>query len=366
MNLKRTALFPVHQKYNGRMVDFGGWELPIQYESIIKEHHMVRKKAGLFDVSHMGEIEVHGEKAEAFLQYLLSNDINKIAPGQVQYNIMCYPDGGVVDDLLVYKYTTEHYLLVVNAANTDKDFEWIKKNAFPGVEIENLSDDYAQMAIQGPLAEQILQKLTDFELHSIKYYWFQANVEIAGKTAIISRTGYTGEDGFEIYLSPADAIDVWEAILEAGGEDIAPIGLGARDSLRFEAKLPLYGQELGPDISPLEARLGIFVKFDCGDFIGREALLRQKESQPPRVQAELLMLERGIPRSHYEVCQEGKVIGQLSSGGLAPSLEKNLALALVDREYYQPGAEVEVMIRNKPVKAQIVTGAFYRKKTQAS
>ncbi len=366
MSLKRTALFPLHRKYNARMVDFGGWELPIQYDSILKEHHMVRKKAGLFDVSHMGEIEVRGEKAEAFLQYLLSNDIHKIAPGQVQYNIMCYPDGGTVDDLLVYKYNPERYLLVVNAANTDKDFVWIRENAFSGVEIVNLSDDYAQLAIQGPWAEQILQQLTDVDLVDIKYYHFLDDVMVAGKKVLISRTGYTGEDGFEIYLPPKVAPHLFEAILEAGGDNITPIGLGARDSLRFEAKLPLYGQELGPDISPLEARLGFFVKFDCGDFIGREALLRQKENQPPRVQAELVMLERGIPRSHYPVYQEGKVIGELSSGGLAPSLEKNLALALVDREYYQPGAEVEVMIRNKAVKAQIVTGAFYRKKTQAS
>jgi aminomethyltransferase len=363
MLLKQTDLFAMHQKYGGKMVDFGGWDLPIQYEGILKEHHMVRKKAGLFDVSHMGEIEIKGEKAEEYVQYLLSNNIKKMAQYQVQYNIMCYPDGGVVDDLIVYKYSPEHYFLVVNAANTDKDYEWIMENAFPGLEIKNLSDDYVQMAVQGPKAQEILQKLTEDDLDSIKFFWFKPELNLSGVNCIASRTGYTGEDGFEIYLSPEKAAFLWEEILQAGGEDICPIGLGARDTLRFEAKLPLYGQEIGKDISPLEAKLGFFVKLDNDDFIGKEALLAQKEGSMSRIQVEFEMLGKGIPRSHYDVEKNGNNIGWVTSGAYAPSLDKKIGLALINRQYSQAGEEIDVVIRNKRIKARVAEGIFYKKKT---
>ncbi len=269
-----------------------------------------------------------------------------------------------MDDLLIYRYSTSHYLLVVNAANTAKDYEWIFENAFEGVTVKNVSADYVQLAIQGPLAQKILQKICDTDLEQIKYYYFLPEVHLAGISCLISRTGYTGEDGMEIYFAPEHAEKLWEAILQAGGNDIAPIGLGARDSLRFEAKLPLYGQEMDADISPLEAGLGFFVKLDNDDFIGREALIRQKANKPDRVQVEFQMLERGIARSHYEVQKDGQKIGWVTSGAFAPSLDKNIGLALIDRKYAEDGGKLDIMIRSKPVKAQIGKGLFYQKKTR--
>lgn len=360
MSLKRTPLYPMHEKYQGKLVDFGGWELSVQFEGIIKEHHMVRQKAGLFDVSHMGEIEITGEKAEAFVNYLVTNDVKQLAENQVVYTLMCYPDGGVVDDLLVYKYSTTHYFLVVNAANTDKDFEWIKKNLFAGVEAKNLSDQYAQLALQGPKAQEILQKLTDTDLETIRFFWFNPAVKVAGIECIVSRTGYTGEDGFEIYCSNDQAVNLWEAIMEAGGEDVAPIGLGARDTLRFEAKLPLYGQEIDKDITPLEAGLGYFVKLNKDDFIGKDVLVKQKEAKPARVQVEFEMIGKGIPRHEYEVQKNGERIGWVTTGAHSPTFNKAIGLAIVNREFSQEGEEIDIMIRNKPVKARVMKNSFYR------
>lgn len=364
MGLKRTPLYPLHQKYGGKLIDFGGWELPVQYESIIKEHQMVREKAGLFDVSHMGEIEVTGEKAEDFINYMVTNDISTLKDWQIQYSPMCYPDGGVVDDLLVYRYNPNHYLIVVNASNCEKDYSWLKGHAYPGVEVVNVSDQYAQLAIQGPLAQSILQKLTDTNLGSIKFFWFLPDVKIAGTECIISRTGYTGEDGFELYCRPEKACELWEQILAAGGPDIVPVGLGARDTLRFEAKLPLYGQEIDHDITPLEAGLGIFVKLDRGDFIGREPLIRQKSANPERTLVEFEMIGRGIPRSHYRVQKDGQDIGWVTTGAHAPTLGKSVGLALLPREYNSPGQEIDIIIRDKPVKARIGKGLFYKKQTK--
>jgi len=364
MALKQTPLNAMHRYHQGKMVDFGGWDLPVQYEGIIKEHHRVRNQAGLFVVSHMGEIEVKGEQAEAYIQYLITNNVKKIVPYQIQYSPMCYPDGGVVDDLLVYKYSKEHYLLVVNASNTDKDYEWIMRNAFQGLEIRNVSSDYFQLAIQGPLAQSILQRISDTDLNEIAFYHFNPDVHIAGVTCLVSRTGYTGEDGFEIYSSPDHAEFIWKEILQAGGEDIAPIGLGARDSLRFEAKLPLYGQEIDQDISPLEAGLGFFVKLDNDDFIGRESLLQQKTNQTGRQLVEFRMIERGIARSHYEVQKDGKKIGWVTTGSYSPTLEQNIGLALIERSYATPGETIDIVIRNKVVKAEIGKNIFYKKKTK--
>jgi aminomethyltransferase len=362
--LKRTSLYEVHKHHQGKMIDFGGWELPVQYTGIIQEHHLVRTQAGIFDVSHMGEILVTGEKAEGFIQYLMTNDVTKIKDYQVQYTLMCYPNGGVVDDLIVYRYSDQHYLLVVNASNVDKDYEWIISHVSEGVKVTNVSDQYAQIAVQGPKAEEILQKISHTDLSRIRFFWFEPQAEVAGIKCMISRTGYTGENGFEIYLPGAQATELWRSILAAGGDDIAPAGLGARDTLRFEAKLPLYGQELGPDINPLEVGLGTFVKLDSGDFIGREALLQQKESQLSRILVEFEMVGKGIPRSHYEVYKNGEQIGFVTSGAYAPTFGKPIGLALVSRQWSEPGEEFDIMIRSKPVAARVTRGAFYKRPPQ--
>ncbi len=367
MPLQSTPLYPMHLKYKGKIIDFGGWELPVQYEGmgIIKEHHMVRESAGLFDVSHMGEIMVTGERAQDFVQKLVCNDVSRMRDFQVLYSPMCYPDGGVVDDLLIYKYHPAKYLLVVNAANAEKDFAWIKENLMEGVLAEDVSHQYAQLALQGPRAQEILQTLTPTDLDQIKFFQFNPAVKIAGLECIVSRTGYTGEDGFEIYVRPADAVLLWEEILKAGGELVSPIGLGARDSLRFEAKLPLYGQEIDKDITPLEAGLGYFVKLDNGDFIGRSALLEQKQAGLGRKLVEFEMVDNGIPRSHYEVEKDGVNIGHVTSGLHAPTFKKPIGLALIDSKYSAPGTEIDIMIRCKAVKAVVGQGIFYRKRTKS-
>ncbi len=367
MSLKQTPLYPMHLKYNGKIIDFGGWELPVQYEGmgIIKEHNMVREKAGLFDVSHMGEVMVTGDKAEEFVQKLVSNDVKILQDYQVVYGLMCYPSGGVVDDLLVYRYNSSKYLLVINAANVDKDFAWIQENLVPGVSATNISDQYAQLALQGPEAQAILQKIIDVDLNSIRFFWFNPQVKISGVECIVSRTGYTGEDGFEIYVSPQDAAFIWEEILSAGEDLVSPVGLGARDSLRFEAKLPLYGQEIDQDITPLEAGLGFFVKLNGDDFIGRSALLKQKEEGLKRKLVEFSMVGKGIPRSHYEVQKDGAVIGHVTTGLHAPTFKKPIGLALINIEFTEPGTKIDIMIRDKAIEAVVERGIFYKKKTKS-
>lgn len=360
--LKRTPLYPVYAEYGGKTIDFGGWELPVQFSGILDEHEAVRTRAGLFDVSHMGEIEVKGSDALANIQQWITNDASKIEIGQAMYSPMCYPDGGCVDDLLVYRLQADRYLLVVNAANIDKDYEWVKQNAKGDVEITNLSPQIAQLAVQGPSAEKILQKLTEFDLSAIKYYWFAQEVPVGGLRCLVSRTGYTGEDGFELYVAAEHAADLWRKILDTGKEEgIVPTGLGARDTLRFEAKLPLYGQEISASISPLEAGLGMFVKLDKGDFIGRAALARQKEEGPKRKLVGFEMVERGIPRSHYEVQVDGRKIGEVTTGTMGPTVKKNIGLALIETEYAKIGQELDVIIRSKPVKGVIVKTPFYKR-----
>ena len=364
-SLKRTPLFEKHVKYGGRLIDFGGWELPVQYEGILKEHQMVRENAGLFDVSHMGEIIVRGKGAEDFVQYMITNDVKKVAPKQTQYSPMCYEDGGCVDDLIVYKYSPEYYFIVVNASNTDKDFDWMTKHAPADLTVENVSSQFAQFAIQGPKAQAILQKLTNFDLEQIRYYHFEPEVIIDGKICIVSRTGYTGEDGFEIYASAADACELWESLLAAGGAEIAPIGLGARDTLRFVSKMPLYGQDISIDITPIEAGLGFFVKVDKEDkFIGQAALARQKAEGVTHRLCEFEMTGRGIPRSHYDVVHDGKVVGFVTTGMFAPTLQKNMGLAMLPVELKEPGTVIEIIIRDKPVAAEVKKGIFYSKKTK--
>jgi aminomethyltransferase len=360
--LKRTPLYPLYEEYGAKTIDFGGWDLPVQFAGIQKEHEAVRTKAGLFDVSHMGEVEVKGPDALSFVQKITTNDASTLAVNQAQYSIMCYPDGGTVDDLLVYKLAEDHYLLVINAANIEKDVAWMQQHVDGDMTLRNISDETAQLALQGPLAEAVLQKLTDTDLSEIRFFYFKPDVNLSGVSALVSRTGYTGEDGFELYVKPEDAPVLWRKILEAGGEDVLPCGLGARDTLRFEARLPLYGQELNESISPLEAGLGFAVKLEKKvPFIGQEALKKQKEEGIPRKLVGLEMIERGIPRSHYPVYVGETQIGEVTTGTQSPTLKKNVGLALIRKEYSELGTEVDVEIRGKRVKAKVVATPFYKR-----
>src|SRR5665647_1643122 len=344
--VKRTPLYEIHCCLGGKMIDFGGWELPIQYTGIIKEHEQVRNAAGLFDVSHMGEITVKGSNAEKMIENLITNSILKAKEYQVVYSPMCYPDGGVVDDLLVYKFSNQDYLLVVNASNIDKDFSWIKQNMQGyDVDVQNVSDQSAQLALQGPKAEEILQKLVDIQLkEEIKFFYFKPNVMIDGIKAMVSRTGYTGEDGFEIYIKANNAATIWGKLLEAGkAEGLMPVGLGARDTLRLEAALPLYGHELTKDISPIEAGLGKFVKLDKNEFIGKAALINQKDAGVCRKLVGFEMVDRGIARSNYEIQVQGNNIGFVTSGSFSPTLNKNIGLALVEVDYSKEDMEIDIV-----------------------
>ncbi|SDC36796.1 aminomethyltransferase [Candidatus Frackibacter sp. WG12] len=362
-NLKRTPLYQSHVDTEGKIVEFGGWEMPVQYSGVIAEHQAVRNQAGIFDVSHMGEIRVSGEDALKFLQKLLVNDLSEIEDNQVQYTMMCYPDGGVVDDLLVYRYNEDDYLLVVNASNTDKDYKWIKDKEEQGVRVVNQSDEIAEVALQGPLAEEVLQELTDFDLSTIKYFWFEDSVEIAGVEAIVSRTGYTGEDGFEIYTANEGIEKIWNAILDAGQDKgVVPVGLGARDTLRFEANLPLYGHEIGKEKNPLEAGLRYFVALDKEEeFIGQDALKEIEANGYQRKLVGLEMIDRGIPRDGYDLLKDDEKIGVVTTGSYAPTLDKNVGLGYVKTEYAEEGTEIEVQIRRRKCKAKVVALPFYRR-----
>lgn len=362
-DLLRTPLFPLYQQYEGvRCIDFGGWELPVQFSGIQKEHEAVRERAGLFDVSHMGEFTVQGEQAEAFLQQMMTNDVTTLVPGQAQYTLMCYPDGGVVDDLLVYKLEDQHYMLVVNASNIDKDWAWLQEHLIPGVRMTNDSEQTALLALQGPLAVDIIGKVTDTDVSSIEPFRFVQDAEVCGVKLLLSRTGYTGEDGFELYVPADQAAVVWNGLMQAGeGHGLVPTGLGARDTLRFEARLPLYGQELSATISPLEAGVGMFVKLNAGPFIGHEALLQQKTDGPARKLVGIEVLERGIPRPHYPIYAEGVQIGEVTTGTQSPTLKRNLGLALIDSKYAALGTPLEIEIRGKKLKAEVVKTPFHKR-----
>lgn len=362
--LKKTSLFKVHERCGGKIIDFSGWALPVQYEGITAEHKAVRDFAGLFDVSHMGEVEVKGSGALEFVQNLITNDVSTLEDDQVLYTCMCYPNGGIVDDLLVYKFADNHLFLVINACNIDKDFQWIQKNIGSyDVKLTNISNDMSQIALQGPNAEKILQKLTDTKLSETKFFYCKRDVNIAEAECLVSRTGYTGEDGFEIYLSNEDAEIVWNKLLEVGKEyELKPAGLGARDTLRFEAALPLYGNELGEDITPLEAGLEFFVKLNKPNFIGKEALIKQKEKGLNRKLVAFEMIDKGIPRHEYNVLADGKEIGFVTTGYAAPTIKKNIGLALIDIKYSNIGTPIEIKVRKKVLKAKVISKKFYTKK----
>lgn len=361
--LKRTVLFDQYAEYGGKTIDFGGWDLPVQFSSIKAEHEAVRTKAGLFDVSHMGEVLVTGEGSLAYLQKIMTNDVSKLKIGQAQYTAMCYENGGTIDDLLIYKRDEDNYLLVVNASNIEKDLEWMNKHATEDVVIEDKSSAYALLALQGPRAEAILQGLTEEPLNEIKFFRFKENVSICGQDVLISRTGYTGEDGFELYASPEAIVVLWKEILTAGAsEGLIPAGLGARDTLRFESGLPLYGQELSADISPLEAGLGFVVKLNKeADFIGKAALTAQKENGVPRKLVGLEMIDKGIPRTGYKVFIEDEAIGEVTTGTQSPTLNKNIGFALLKAEHAVEGNEVIVQVRKRMLKAVVVGAPFYKR-----
>ncbi|NEU29623.1 glycine cleavage system aminomethyltransferase GcvT [bacterium LRH843] len=365
--LKRTPLYDEYKKAGIKMVEFSGWELPVQFSSIQEEHRTVRTKAGLFDVSHMGEIRVQGINALSFLQKIMTNDVAKLMNGQVQYSAMCDEYGGTMDDLLIYRKTEHDFMLVTNASNTEKDLAWMERNRIDNVICEDVSANLALLALQGPLAEKILQKEADYKLSVISFFRFTENVNISGVRALVSRTGYTGEDGFELYCAASDAARLWRSLLDAGKEEgLLPCGLGARDTLRFEANLPLYGQELTRDISPLEAGIGFAVKMAKAGFIGKDALMEQKENGLRRKIVGIEMVEKGIPRTGYEIFAEGRQVGIVTSGTHSPYLKRNIGLALIDVPYASIGAAVEVQIRKKRLKAKVVATPFYNRKGGAS
>ncbi|MFN7541837.1 MAG: glycine cleavage system aminomethyltransferase GcvT [Acidobacteriota bacterium] len=360
-SLKATPLNAVHRQLGARMVDFGGWDMPVQYRGILEEHKAVRTAVGVFDVSHMGEIVVRGPGALDLVNLVATNDAARLKAGQVHYSGLLYEHGGFVDDILVHKVADDEYFLCVNASNQDKDYEHIVAHNRFAATVENAGARYAQIAVQGPMALAVCQKLTRSELSPIRYYWFEDGV-FAGVEARMARTGYTGEDGFELYVKPSEAVTVWEAVLEAGAEfGILPCGLGARNTLRLEAKMALYGHEIDATISPLEADLAWMVKLDKGDFIGKEALLTQRAEGLKRKLVGFEMRGRGIGRDGYEVNVNGQPAGWVTSGGPAPTLGKNIGLCYLPVDLAVPGTRIEVVIRGAGVEAETVTTPFYKR-----
>jgi aminomethyltransferase len=366
---RKTALNAVHRQMGAKMVEFNGWDMPVEYPSvggIMAEHNAVRTGAGVFDVSHMGDIRLSGPQALAAVQHISMNDAARLAVGQAQYSALLYPQGTFVDDVIVHRLAEDDYLLVINAGTREKDFNWVRENARQfNCKIEHLSDDFTQIAIQGPKGVNLLQKLTDADLSAVKFYWVTRGTVCGLKNILIARTGYTGEDGFEIYI-PADeatSARAWKEILEAGKEFGAlPCGLGARNTLRLEAKLPLYGHEISDTINVWEAGLDRFIKMEKPEFIGRAALERAKSEGLKRTLVGFEMIERGIARDGYKVLDEaGKEIGYVTSGSPAPFLKKNIALAYVPPSHAQTGAGVKVEIRGQGVGAQVVPTPFYKR-----
>jgi aminomethyltransferase len=363
--LRRTALYPVHRELGAKMVDFGGWDMPVEYSGITAEHLAVRTAVGLFDVSHMGDIQFRGPGSLAAIQALSMNDASKLAVGQAQYSAMLYPQGTFVDDILVHKLSKNDYLLVINAGTRAKDYQWIRAQvgSFAGVHISDYSDYYTQLAIQGPRAQETLAKLTKTDLCAIRNYWFTWGTVCGLHNTLIARTGYTGEDGFEIYV-PSDeptSARVWQEVMEAGKEfGILACGLGARNTLRLEAAMALYGHEISEEINLLEAGLERFSKLGKSEFIGSQAL--RQAGPPKRKLVGLEMVERGIARDGYKVLSlEGETIGYVTSGSPAPYLKKNIALAYVPVDLTAPGTEVAVEVRGNMVKAVVVRTPFYRR-----
>jgi aminomethyltransferase len=357
-DLKKTPLNALEKELGGRMVDFGGWELPVQFSGILEEHEAVRTGAGIFDVSHMGELTVRGPEALALLQRATCNDVSKLEDGRAQYNGLLYENAGFVDDILIYQMAPNDYFVVVNASNSDKDYDWLRDLAKGAdAEVKNVSADYAQLALQGPRAEALLQPLTDIALAPIKYYRF-ATGKVDGVEAIVSRTGYTGEDGFEVYVAPEHGPRIMKKLIDAGAK---PCGLGARDTLRLEAKMALYGNDIDNTTTPLEADLGWIVKLEKGDFMGRDVLQREKSEGPPRKLVGFEMVDRGIARHGYPVVDGKEEIGVVTSGTHSPTLKKAIGLAYLPSSKTTPGTEFTVLIRGKEARARVVPTPFYKR-----
>ncbi len=350
--LKRTPFYQKHRELGGRLIDFGGFEMPVQYKGIKAEHTAVRNHAGLFDVSHMGEFLVCGPEAKALLQYLTVNDVTKLNPGKAQYTVMCYEDGGIVDDLIIYMIEKEHYMMVVNAANIEKDWNWVNKNNRPGAELVNVSDKTALLALQGPDSLGILQKLTKKNVADIGFYSFETGVVAGEDDVIISATGYTGEKGFELYIDTetSDAEAIWDSIMESGSESgLEPAGLGARDTLRLEMGFALYGNDITAETTPLEAKLGWLTKLDKEDFIGKKALVEQKEKGLERKLVGFVMVEdKQVPRKDYDICDsKGVVTGFVTSGSQSVTLDKGIGMGYVDMNHANEENQIFISIRNK-------------------
>jgi aminomethyltransferase len=371
--IRKTALHPAHRQMGAKMVEFNGWEMPVEYPSaggIMAEHNAVRTGLGIFDVSHMGDIRLAGPQALVAVQHISMNDASRLVIGQAQYSALLYPEGTFVDDVVVHRLGEDEYLLVINAGTREKDFSWVSEHTRQfNCEVENLSDDFTQIAIQGPKAVNLLQKLTDADLSALKFYWLTRGTVCGLKNTLIARTGYTGEDGFEIYVPSDEATSarVWNEILETGKEfGVVPCGLGARNTLRLEARLPLYGHEISDTINVWEAGLDRFCRMEKSDFIGRASLEKAKAHGTKRVLVGLEMTERGIARDGYRVLdQSGREIGYVTSGSPAPFLKKNIGLAYVPTEFGLLGTELKVEIRGQGVRAQVVPTPFYKKPKKA-
>ncbi|GMA60603.1 glycine cleavage system aminomethyltransferase GcvT [Alicyclobacillus fastidiosus] len=355
---KRTPLYDLHLAKQAKVIDFHGWEMPVQYQSIVQEHQSVRRDVGVFDVSHMGEFLVTGSDSKQFVQYLVTNDVERLADGQALYTLLTDDNGGIIDDLLVYRLAEERWLLVVNAGNIDVDYAWVTSHTGEfAVKVDNISDDVALIALQGPRAQALLAQNTDVALDELRPFTF-AKGEVVGQPALVSRTGYTGEDGFELYVRANDAAAIYEALIQLGA---VPCGLGARDTLRLEAKLPLYGNELSREVTPYEAGLGMFVKLDKGDFIGRAALVRQKEVGVSKKLVGIQTEDRAIPRTGYKVFVGDEEVGVVTSGTMSPTLQVPIGLVLVDARYAALDQMVDVEIRGRRHPARVVKTPFYKR-----
>ena len=358
---QRTPLYETHVRAGARLVEFAGWEMPVQYAGVLAEHEAVRTRVGLFDVSHMGEVIFRGPRALEALTRAFTNDLSKIADGQAQYGCLCRESGGIVDDVVVYRRSAEDLLVCVNAGNRKKDFDWLSTHA-AGADVRNESDDWAQLALQGPLAAQLLQRLAKLNLSQLRSYRF-ANGEVAGIPCLVARTGYTGEDGFELFCPSAEGPRLWSALMEAGkAEKIQPCGLGARDSLRLEMAYRLYGSDMDDGTTPLEAGLAWVVKLDKGEFVGRDALVRQREQGVARKLVGFTLTDPGIPRHGYPVLQDGRKVGDVTSGTRSPTLEIPIGLAYVPTALAAEGSTFAVEIRGRAAAARVVKTPFYVRK----
>ena len=358
--MKQTPLYTKHVELGAKLVDFAGYQMPIQYTGIIQEHNAVRHSAGLFDVSHMGEFIIAGDEAEVFLDYVTINDVVSIQPWQAQYSAMCYEDGGIIDDLLIYRYP-DHFMLVVNASNKEKDLDWFMAHKLDNVDILDISDQTGLIALQGPKSRSILQNIFDINLNEIDFYWFDV-AKINGNSATIARTGYTGELGFEIYADHDNIVKIWDAIIKTGGDAVEPTGLGCRDTLRMEMKYCLYGNDIDASTNPIEAGLGWITKLDKDNFIGKEALVDAKANITRKLIC-IEMIDRGIPRKGYTIVNNGAVVGEVTSGTQSPSLNQGIGLAYVAKGFAKTGTKLKMKVRDKLLNCKVVKSPFYKEIT---